>query len=221
MKPRPLSTTIVHLNYRLQGSIPAAALQKIRFVYHEGLEELLQRRSLKKDHPAHLDYVEFMALKTELHLCNYIRYDSLLDAATSGPVFLKSAEAKQIIIDSWHHIAQQYNLTIFVISVMSNHVHVVLQANNENIDLAMIMDRHKRFTANLLNKLHGRKGRVIWAKGVFDRDVRPGRFETVLWYVLNNPKKARITKDVLGWYGNWFNPLLEEEYIKPYRRRTA
>ena len=187
------------------------------------MEELHQRRSLKKDHPAHLDYVEFLALKTELHLRNYIRYDSLLDAATSGPIFLKSAEAKQIIIDSWDHTAKQYDLTIFVICVMSNHVHVVLQANNQNekTDLATIMDRHKRFTANLLNKLHDCKGRVVWAKGVFDRDVRPGHFTAVLWYVLNNPKKAGITKDVLGWLGNWFNPLLEQEYIKPYRRKTA
>jgi hypothetical protein len=136
-------------------------------------------------------------------------------------MFLSSPEAKRIVIDSWLHIAVQYGLVIYAISVMSNHVHVILCTEKEEAeaDLLLIMDRHKRFTGNKLNKLQDAKGREVWAEKIFDRDVRPGRFTAALWYVLNNPKKAGLTEDVLDWCGNWFNPILEQEYIGPQRWR--
>lgn len=83
------------------------------------------------------------------------------------------------------------------------------------------MEAHKRFTGNQLNKLHGAKGRRVWAEKPYDRDIRDGRFTQVLWYVINNPKKAGITGDPINWVGTWINSLLEQEYIASYRNIRA
>ncbi len=221
MENRPISNTPVHLSYRLFGSVAKGRLKSLQEDYEAQVDELQQRRNLKSDHPAALNYLEFTTLYTALQLRNFLRYDSLLDAAADGPMFLSSCEAKQIIIDSWLHIAKQYQLIVYAISVMSNHVHVLLCTEKEEaeVDLEMVMERHKKFAGNQLNKLQHVKGRRVWAEKVFDRDVREGRFTSALWYVLNNPKKAGLTENVLTWCGNWFNPILEQEYIGPQRWR--
>ena len=221
MKCRHLTSQLVHLTYRLYGSISDQELIRLTTRYTDDLEDLRQRRSLKSDHPASLNYQEYSELNTELQIRNFLRYEKLLDFAKEGPMFLRSPAAKKIVIDSWTHIAQQYGLIIYAISVMSNHVHVVLRVEDDNakVDLDRLMEAHKRFTGNQLNQLQNARGRRVWAEGVFDRDVRPGRFTTVLWYVLNNPRKAGLTNNVLTWPGNWFNPKLEKEYIRPQRWR--
>jgi len=221
MENRPITNQLVHISYRLYGSISKKELTRLTNRYEEEVIELRQRRSLKADHPAALHHLEFVTLHNELQIRHFLAYEKILDGAKGGPLFLHTPKAKKIIIDSWMHIAEQYGLVIYVISVMSNHVHVVLRTKNDNaeVNLDQLMSAHKRFTGNQLNKLHNTKGRRVWEEQVFDRDVRRGRFTAVLWYVLNNPKKVGLTKNVLSWFGNWFNPILEEEYIGPQRWR--
>jgi hypothetical protein len=61
-----------------------------------------------------------------------------------------------------------------------------------------------------LNRLQNKTGRKVWATLIWDRDIRSGKSTQVLWYVLNNPKKAGITDNVLSWHGNWWDERLEE-----------
>ena len=130
-------------------------------------------------------------------------------------MYLASPAAKEMIIKSWHHIARQRNLTIYAISVMSNHVHIILKANvmTDRIPLREVMRDHKKFTGTQLNRLHGTPGRRVWAEKEYSRIIRHDKFETVLWYVLNNPVKAGLTDDAVRWYGNFWATELKEGFI--------
>ena len=216
---RPISYQPVHISYRLFGSLPTTIHKSLQTALENQLVDLSARRSLPLKHLAHLSLSAYLSEKRSTTICNFLLADKFLDIQKEGPMFLGDNKAKQIIINSWHHIAKQYNLTIYAISVMSNHVHVLLAANDEEaeLDYKLIMERHKHFTATKINKFQGSLGRRVWAKIAFDVDVRPGRFERTLWYVLNNPKKAGLCEDIFNWAGNWWNPILDQEYVMPYR----
>ena len=220
MNNRPLTSTPIHLTYSLKGSIPSHKLEAIGKKYAEAKYRLNNIFPLSDRHEGSIRYTEYSTALTKLAMKYYIAYDKMLDQPETTPRFLASKEAKKIVIDSWHHLAKLEGLEIYAISVMSNHVHVILRAADEKVTLSLkdLMSRHKHFTATQINKLQGKKGRRVWAVQVWDRDIRVGKFHTVLWYVLNNPKKAGLTTgDVLDWPGNWYDPRLEQEYIRPYR----
>ncbi|MBB4080056.1 REP element-mobilizing transposase RayT [Lewinella aquimaris] len=145
----------------------------------------------------------------------YIAFDTLLDKAMQGPRFLQDAAAKQVVIDSWKFIARRYGLRIYAISVMSNHVHVLLENRSaSSTPLADILTEHKRFTATKLNRMQDAKGRRVWAEKEYSRTVRFGHFERTLWYVLNNPVKAGLTDDPTNWCGNYYTEEMRSNFVK-------
>ena len=219
MTNRPITNALVHLTYSLKGSISSGQLEKMGQTYYSAKAGLDQHFTLKERHPPSLRATEYQRQLTNIALQYYLRYDETLDHLRNGPMFLESPEAKKIIINSWMYLAKQYKLTIYAISVMSNHVHLILRATEEGAEIRLqpLMEIHRRFTSTQLNRLQDKKGRKVWATLIWDRDVRPGKFTSVLWYVLNNPRKAGITESVLDWCGNWWDERLEEEYVKPYR----
>ncbi|WP_116106847.1 transposase [Lewinella sp. IMCC34191] len=216
MNDYPIPSTPVHITYRLYGSIPNLPMQRL----HES--HRLALVALNREFPHQLRSTNASARKRHRELNEhqavrfYLGYDSLLDKAVYGPTFLDTPVAKQIIIDSWQHIAQQRNLQIYAISVMSNHVHIILSSDEANSSwmLKATLRDHKRYTGSMLNRLHKTPGRRVWAEKEYDRAIRRGKFESVLWYVLNNPVKAGITDDPLSWFGNWWAPELHESFIK-------
>jgi len=220
MHNRPLTSTLVHLTYNLKGSIPGPKLEAIGKEYRNAKYKLNKIFPISDRHEGSIRYTEYSTALTKLAIKYYLAYDGMLDQSVKGPHYLQSAKAKRIVIDSWHHLAKLEGLEIYAICVMSNHAHVILRVADERVTICLkdLMDRHKHFTATQVNKLQGKKGRRVWAVQVWDRDIRPGKFHAVLWYVLNNPKKAGLTTgDILDWSGNWYDPRLEEEYIRPYR----
>ena len=204
-----------HLTYRLYGSIPNLPLQKLHSSHR------LRKLRLEQNFPTDRRNADKEIKELYRQACqvaevdHYIQYDGLLDHSTTGPRFLKGSAPKRIIIDSWHHIAKRKGLKIYAISVMENHVHVLLESLSEvrAVSLIDILENHKKWTATQLNRLHGMKGRRVWAEKEYSRTVRRGGFEHVLWYVLNNPVKAGVTNDPLSWYGNWWSPELYEAFI--------
>jgi len=217
----PITTHPMHITYRLKDSIPAQVFVALTHKYQlkkKGLSRQLRPKGRFSTSP---DYFTYQEQLRAIDIDFYLVYDELLDKRKSGPDFLKDSAAKQIIIDSWHHIAIQYNLIVYAICVMSNHVHVIVSARDDDASISSetVIVNHKKFTANKLNKLHNSKGRKVWAKDFFDRDIRSGSFNAVLWYVLNNPIKAGISPNPFTFPGTWWDPRLEEVYIKPYRHR--
>ncbi|MEM9259812.1 MAG: transposase, partial [Bacteroidota bacterium] len=201
------------------GSVPTAAIKKLGEEYERAKIKIDQHFQLRDRQPTAILYSAYTEAMFTAETKYFLMYDELLDQNDSGPKYLTGTSAKQLIIDSWHHCSRQYDLTVYAICVMSNHVHVRLRANGEfaSWPLIPLMEKHKRFTGRQLNQLHNCKGRRVWAEDTFDRDVRPGRFNQVLWYLINNPKKAGITHDPLAFPGTWWDPRLNQEFIDPYR----
>lgn len=206
---RPISRTPVHIIYRLHDSLPREIITRISNRMNEELEILRQqfpkvRLADLNQHPAYR--IAAAEIKNEYQL----QYDVALDQIESGPMFLNGLQEKKIVINSWLHLANKEPIEIYAISVMSNHVHVLLAHQEEEgqLDFTALLFDHKRYTAQELNLLHHQKGRRVWARNAFDRDVRKDRFGTVLWYILNNPVKAKLCDSALEWPGNYLAPEL-------------
>ena len=219
MKNRDITNQLVHITYRTHGSISNKDLNKLDNDYQRDKSIIFSRYKVKERLPGKIHNLTFHHELETLHLNHYQEYERLLHQTGRRSYFLESDEAKQIIIDSWQFIAQQKDLILYAICVMSNHVHVLLRARKEDDihDFDKLLGDHKRWVANQLNKLVGATGRRVFSSKDFDRDVRPGRFASVLLYILKNPLKAGITTDWLSFPGNWFDPRLEDEFIQPYR----
>ena len=205
MHTKYIPRTPIHITYRLHGSIPNLPLQHLHTNHR--LQRLRLHAQFRETTPTP-GPEELATLRSDLLSSDrqhYLKWDALLDEARSGPRYLASAAAREIVLDSWHTIARQDKLKIYAISVMDNHVHILLESRNpELVSLPDTLVRHKRFTSTALNRLHDAKGRRVWAEHEYSRTVRSGCFDRVLWYVLNNPVKAGITQDALGWEGNWW-----------------
>lgn len=215
MRTLYLPNTPTHITYRLYGSIPNLPLQKLHSSHR------LQRLRLEEQYPQVRRRADQALREEYLEACraaeidHYLNYDRMLDAGMTGPRYLRGSSAKRIVLDSWHHLARQHNLRIYAISVMDNHVHVLLEncSANQLVSLVELLRNHKKYTATQLNRLHGMKGRRVWAEKEYSRTVRRGGFEHVLWYVLNNPVKAGLTDAPLSWVGNWWAEDLYEAFI--------
>jgi len=218
---RPLTSSPIHLSYRLFGSLPSSLVHKLETELEDDMIDLHARRSLPSRHPTFLPQHDFIEQRRIIQIKSYLKADRYLDMRKDGPCFLKGAAAKRVIIESWQNIAEQYGLILYIVCVMSNHVHVVVAADDgeAQIDLKLLMTRHKHFTAVKLNQLQNCKGRKVWSKNKYDTEIRPGQFASTVWYVLKNPLKAGLCsrENVLDWVGTWWNPILEQEYIRPYR----
>ncbi len=215
MRTAPIPPSPTHITYRLFGSFPNLGLSKLHCSHRlrrAQLEEEFSEAYRAKEAGVRAAFREQLA---ESELNYYVAYDNLLDTAQEGPRFLQGRAAKQIVIDSWKYIARQYGLRIYAISVMSNHVHVLLENRSASgLALKDIMTEHKRFTATQLNRLHGTRGRRVWAEKEYSRTVRYGNFERTLWYVLNNPVKAGLTDNPATWPGNYFTEDMRRNFVE-------
>ena len=199
----------MHIIYRLRGSFLHSVAAE--FINELNTEMAQLKQSFAQSDPTHAVVQSAWSEKLAVLRQNYhLKYDHILDNMNEGPAFLADAKAKRCIIESWLHLAKTDRLEIYAISVMSNHVHVLLAYAEPRgfVDIHKLFARHKRFTATVINQLQNKKGRKVWAATVFDRDVRPGGFQNVLWYILNNPVKVGLTDDPINWNGNYVKPDL-------------
>ncbi len=92
----------------------------------------------------------------------------------------------------------RYHLFAFV--VMHDHVHALVQPLPDH-PLESVLHSWKSYTANRLQRLHGRKGRV-WLDESFDRVVRDeSEFYEKLEYILGNPFKTWSEIREYPWMG--------------------
>ena len=198
----------VHIIYRLRGSIPQALIYRLKIDYERALAA-----AKAKDEATVRIYLE--TEDTSVYAVKAIfqqKYDTLLHQVNSGPHWLQDPLLQEEVIKSWLYLEQQGHVLIHAISVMSNHVHVLLRHPQEEgmTDILWATEQHKRYTGMQGNRHLGRIGQRFWAPGCFDRDVRPGKFRVVLAYVLNNPVKAGLTTTPLDWSGNYLSPAMRE-----------
>lgn len=135
--------------------------------------------------------------------------DAIHQAAKDNPMFLAKKDVAQVIINSWLFL-KEAGIYIYAICVMSNHVHLILRAKDEEVPVGPLMGRHKSFTAHKINDLLERGEQGGWNRTYFDRRIRTGKFNAVMWYVLNNPVKAGLVSDWRDWPGTYLNPDFDE-----------
>jgi REP element-mobilizing transposase RayT len=97
-----------------------------------------------------------------------------------------------------HFHRQRYELFAYV--VMNDHVHALLEPS-PRFTLEATIQSWKSFSANQLQRKHGRTGRV-WQKDYFDRIMRDdAEFGEVMRYIFSNPQKRWPTEVSYQWVG--------------------
>jgi len=121
----------------------------------------------------------------------FVWIDRHLDAARSGPLYLKQEPIAQLVIASIRYNAEQlqhYELHAFV--VMANHVHLLVLPR---VNPSRFLQSVKGYTAREANRLLGRTGQPFWQAEWYDQGVRDDReSDRNRAYIENNPVRAGL-----------------------------
>jgi len=207
------------ITFRLAGSIPKAAIDGLSEKYH------LQIQRASNINDVYLRNLEIFNLRKKY----LVEMDLILDTINDGPQYLKDVEVMNIIGNEFKkHDGILYNLIAF--SIMSNHVHLVIDTGNQLVDikdeidvnqkyvpLDRIMKQIKGATAQYCNKYLKRSGATaqycnkylkrsgqFWERESYDIYIRNEKmFNNVIAYILENPVKAKISEKWDGFPGNY------------------
>lgn len=207
----PITACPVHLIYRLQGSLPVSILRKLNDEYIARLHELKNNFSRLKVSRSTLQRLVNIR-KQELQRSYQTQLDFYLHSIRKGPRFLCEPGIAEIILESWHFLADSHQLLIDAISIMPNHVHVLLSTVSPEVVVCSkgVLKSHRKWTSRRINRSRGTCGQQLWATPFFDRRVRMRGYNSTFWYVLDNPVKAGLCTDFSVWPGNYWRPALLE-----------
>jgi REP element-mobilizing transposase RayT len=116
------------------------------------------------------------------------RVELALDGCDRGDI-LRGPAAE--IVASSIPFGHNRNYLLDTWCVMPNHVHLLIRIPQSRT-LAGALQRLKSFTAHQLKNLLRQPG-AIWEREYFVRLLRPGQADTVRNYILNNPRKAKLS----------------------------
>jgi REP element-mobilizing transposase RayT len=128
---------------------------------------------------------------------NFREMDKLLDAASSGPVWLKDTRVARMVVCALHQgdADARYRLHAYV--VMSNHVHVLLEPLTP---VPRLTNWIKGVTARQANQLLGLRAGPFWQHESYDRWARtPDEFNRIVKYIESNPVLAGLVSHPEGW----------------------
>jgi REP element-mobilizing transposase RayT len=168
------------VTFRLEDSLPTRLLLTWK-------NELDFQKHLQSGNPQRIHELEDKYLS---------KIEGYLDT-NSGHCWLKDSRAASIVAGSLCYFDnKRYFLHSW--TIMPNHVHVLLRVA-ETSNLSSIVHGWKSYTANQINRLLGRSGR-LWQPEYYDRLIRSERqFEFTVRYILNNPVKAGLCKEAFQW----------------------
>ena len=194
----PIQHRAIHLTYRLVESIPRDIVTTLKERRERKLHKL---ESSLLGLPEPLRTEQFNRNAFDINSAYELAIDEALHITDYGPRYLAQPDVANVVLNSWHFIHDRDQIFVYAVCVMSNHVHVVLQAppGVERVDMGKLVQSHKSFTAREANRLLDRTGSSLWEDLYFDRRVRRGKFMRVMWYVLNNPKKSGLVADWMDW----------------------
>jgi len=201
----PIGKNPVHITYRLYGSIPKGYDDDLRKRREKALHAA-KEASLK--YPANLGGQFLKAETFRINALYEIALDEYLHKDSNGPYHLSNPAVAAEILNSYQFLHSKRQLYVYAVCVMSNHVHAVVRAPDE-VAPGLLMSRHKSHTSRKSNEILGLTGTPFWEDDYFDRRVRDGKFNTVMWYVLNNPVKAGLVDNWREWPHCWLNPEYE------------
>jgi putative transposase len=94
---------------------------------------------------------------------------------------------------------------------MPNHIHLVVNVERSDASLYRILQSLKAFTALKANRILGHSG-AFWQHESYDHVVRDDiELERIVWYVLQNPVKARLCRQWQDWRWSYVKEGLIDE----------
>jgi|SRR5580658_3451862 REP element-mobilizing transposase RayT len=121
----------------------------------------------------------------------FVAMDRILDAAVSGPSYLRMPEIAAVVVAALHAGEirfGRYRLHLFV--VMPNHVHALM---TPHVVATKWLGPLKGFTAHEANAILGQHGRHFWQDESYDHLVRSEcEFDRIRSYIEQNPVKAGL-----------------------------
>ena len=188
----------------LKDAVPAKALLS----YTQKLEMLKNQINIQKDGKSEKSVIVNLEQEYRAVRRKYIKaYNDLLDAERNPVINLSKPENNAIIVGSlkfW----QGKRLNNYAYTIMCNHVHwvfEVLEKDEEGnpVYLQEILHSVKRFSANKINKIENRQGK-LWQIENFDTTIRDEKHKYhAINYTLNNPVAAGLVSDWKLWPGSW------------------
>jgi putative transposase len=125
-------------------------------------------------------------------------WDSLLDTASQGPVWLRDPQIASMVVSVLRQGESERNFyRLAAFAVLSNHVHVLIEPRAPT---AKIMQWIKGTTAREANKLLNRTGEPFWQQESYDHWVRGyDEFQRVVRYIEFNPVRIGLVDSVEKW----------------------
>ena len=192
--------------FRLVGSLPCEALNKLRDERTEAMRKIagLSSRSTRRE-----KYLEF-------RWRYYVECDALLDAASTGPNWLAEAPIMSIVSDAMHYWdGNLYDLLGF--TIMPNHVHLVFGvgeprpgSTGAGFVVTDILGSIKKYSARAAH-IELRRDGDFWQHESYDHLIRNGEeLERILWYMILNSVSAGLVGSWEEWPGTYCKPGLLE-----------
>jgi putative transposase len=185
---------------RLVGSLPSDVMLDLM---RERDEQLVTMRREK-------DEVRRKRLELEQHGRYFGKSDEYLDSVLTGPDWLRRSDVAGVVSEAIRHRdGKKYHLLSFCI--MPNHIHLVVNVERSDASLDRILQSLKAFTALKANRILGHSG-AFWQHESYDHVVRDDiELERIVWYVLQNPVKARLCRQWQDWRWSYVKEGLIDE----------
>ncbi|MGI6047806.1 MAG: transposase [Petrimonas sp.] len=189
----------------LKNAIPPKALAR----YTVSLERI--KNDIEKLKTDKSKEKELMLLKKEYYIerNKYMKaFDDMLALDSSSEINLNLPEIRKIMFEAFHYYEGR-RIENHAFCVMRNHFHWVMRVfekdeNGKPVYLQDIMKVVKGVSANKINKLDNKTGRIVWQDESFDVTLRNDRhWYNAMLYTINNPVKAGLVKHWWEWEGTW------------------
>lgn len=208
---RTLTLRPTHIIMRLEGSIPQIEITRLKAQRDNALNQLYNS-------PEAIIPAALLASRKHIKGVYHLGIDTALHELSNGPYHMSKPEIAKIVMDCLKWLAENGRWFLYSACIMGNHLHIVARApdGQEEIELGPIINSFKTFTANRANKVLGNLGKAFWASVYYDHDVRDGKFTRVMWYVLENPVKAKLVQSWMDWPFTYVHP----EYLELFRIKS-
>ena len=137
----------------------------------------------------------------------FVAMDRELAAAAQGPTWLTDERIARCLVETLRFGEERLHLyRLHAWSLMSNHVHILIEPNAE---LSQITRSVKSFSARTANEILGRTGEPFWQDESYDHWVRDQKeFGKIVQYIEYNPVAAGLVERPEDW--PWSSAYVEE-----------
>ena len=105
---------------------------------------------------------------------------------------------------------KENNFKAFVYYFIPDHLHLLVEAQDENCNLQKFVKSFKQSSGFYFKKGTGFK---LWSKSYYDHVLRSNEYvENIIWYILNNAVRKKLVKN---WYEYkyWGSTIYKKEHF--------